>query len=446
MAERNHAGTVVLLTVLVLLAGVATVTSLGGATSRAPVDVVILVDRTGSMADNANQTLADATALANGLEAHGADARYAVITYADQQVLTMTRFTSDPAAMASAVSAIHYTTKAHENTSLAILSALESSYPPDLSFRAGARPVVVVFTNEDDDGYCALGAQATASVDAHGAMLVAVARDPPRVYTQDPEPCLTDHTQNDLKVIAEQQVQDGVWVDPSAPDFSAVYDGLGLTASTSPSPSPSPSFERVSASLNRTSVAVGEPVGVTVTVRNAGDAAGTYHAVLTGDTALLRTEDVRLAPGERHTFHWSVSFNDTSPQIRLFEHYRYIGDVQVTAPTPTPVVGTPTPSTVTASATPTSTNAPPPTPTSAPTPTARQPVTAPTPTPPPSGSATAPAPATTQVAAGTGGAAVGGSGGANGARRGGAGFDYRYLLVLLMGAALVLVVISRAGL
>lgn len=323
------------LAVVLLVSSFGALVAAGDSSSDPAVDVVFLVDRSPSMQNQSAATTSSAMTFAQELESRSVDGRFAVVAYANDRWTTLEQdFTADSEETEDALSTMSYGHNSSENASLAIVSALDGEREPTLAFRPEATTVVVVFTDEDDDGYCELGAEATTALDERGAMLVAVATDPPYEPESSDEPCLTDDTQNHLRVIAEDQVAHGHWTDPGDPDFAAVYDWLGLPAGSSDDDQesePEAEFERVNHSINRSVVQVGQPVEVTVAVENVGTATGTYQSVLTGDTELLGTQTANLAPGDRHTFTWTVTFDEPEPQLRFFENYQWLGDVEVTA-------------------------------------------------------------------------------------------------------------------
>ncbi|MFB6171942.1 MAG: NEW3 domain-containing protein [Haloarculaceae archaeon] len=83
-------------------------------------------------------------------------------------------------------------------------------------------------------------------------------------------------------------------------------------------------------SLNRTTVAVGQPVGLSVTVTNVGNAPGRYqHPILTDDAHRLQNAPAPvLAPGESHTYHFTVAWADVGIN-RLFFGHHGVGEVTV---------------------------------------------------------------------------------------------------------------------
>jgi len=83
--------------------------------------------------------------------------------------------------------------------------------------------------------------------------------------------------------------------------------GLGTVAVAEPE-SPSPSFAVTNATLGATEADVGEPVPVTATVANDGEADGTFTAELVVDGTVVDTQRVTVPAGETRTVTFERSF------------------------------------------------------------------------------------------------------------------------------------------
>lgn len=226
--------------IVLLVSGFGALVAAGDSSSDPAVDVVFLVDRSPSMENQSAATTSSAMTFAQGLESRSVDGRYAVIAYANDRWTTLqTAPTSDLATLEDGLESIAYGRNSSEDASSAILRALDDERDPVIEHRADATTVFVVITDEDDDGYCEVGAEATEAVDAHDAVLVALAMDPPFAPDGPGAPCLDDPSQNDLRTIAEEQVERGVWIDPDDPDFEPAFELLELSETT-PTATPTP--------------------------------------------------------------------------------------------------------------------------------------------------------------------------------------------------------------
>lgn len=83
----------------------------------------------------------------------------------------------------------------------------------------------------------------------------------------------------------------------------------------------SPNFEISSHSVNRSTVAVGQPVRATFTVRNDGNDDGEYEPLLTSAGDIVGTgEEVSLDPGESHTYTYTVSWDEVGDKLLAVDH------------------------------------------------------------------------------------------------------------------------------
>lgn len=352
-------------------------------------DVVFLIDRSPSMADQADTTADLAVRFARELEDRGADAQYSVVAYANPRWTTLELApTSDRERLAGSLDGIEYSQNSTENASGAFLAALDDDVAFDLPLRPDATTLLVVVTDEDDDGYCSVGQRALGAIDGDGARLVALATDPPNAPEGPGAPCLTDPERNDLRHIAEDQVEHGHWVDPTDPDFGSVLDAMGVVATPTPTPSPTPSptasptptptssptpsptasptetpassptpsptasptpsdtsssnpsvnlapeFELVNASVNRSQLEAGEPLGVVAVFENVGTAEGSLSVALEAGPESYGTREARIEAGETRRFAWTLTPTEPGTLALTVEGYD-AGTVTVVEPTPT---------------------------------------------------------------------------------------------------------------
>ena len=92
-----------------------------------------------------------------------------------------------------------------------------------------------------------------------------------------------------------------------------------------------PVFGIESASMNRTTVPVGEPVAVSVAVENYAGVDREYRSLLRADMELLNSTTVPIAGESTRTVTHVVTFDETGTyQIR--DESDYLGDIVVTPP------------------------------------------------------------------------------------------------------------------
>lgn len=82
-----------------------------------------------------------------------------------------------------------------------------------------------------------------------------------------------------------------------------------------------PKFEITSHSVNRSKVAVGEPVRATFTVTNEGNDDGEYEPLLTSERSIVgNREAVGLEPDESHTYTYTLSWDDIGTKYLAVDH------------------------------------------------------------------------------------------------------------------------------
>lgn len=318
LRERGLVVVIALLVTTSVLGAAFGPAAVSGASQKA--DVVFVFDKTGSMDTQAAALKDEVEDVASELDSSGVDARYALVTYegADNTEVRQ-QLTSDTQALKDELD--FSTEGATENASHGIHFSLDN-----LEFRDDARKIFVVITDEDDDGSADSRTRALERLDAEGACLVAVS----------PEP-LFDSVGDELKTMAEQ-VECGQWTDIESESFTTVVTNLvdiieDVTGGSTDDTVVGAKFEVVDASVNETTVYVGEPVRVTVTVENVGGSVGTYDAMLSTITEVHFSDDVELSGGESHTFTTTVTFGDIGAHDLQLNH-RTFTTVDVERPPP----------------------------------------------------------------------------------------------------------------
>lgn len=336
----SDVGTLVV-TMLVVTSVIGASVGVSGAT-LAPTekaDVVFVFDKTGSMDDEAAALKDEIRSVAADLESRGIDTRYALIEYEDASSTEIIdfdtetdgtqAFTSDTGALEGALDDFN-TAGGTEDASNAIDLAL------GLDYREDAKQIIVVLTDEDDDGYTDSNedgeADIVSDVNDAGACLLAVSPD-----EEDTNPADQLKTYSNL-------VECGDWSDILSESFSTVVQDLVTFIDESVDEGSEEEERRVVASprfvvdersIDEPELYTNETANVTYVVRNAGSGDGQYHALLYDNDGVLASERVHLDPGENHTFRWQVSWA-TDGQRDLRTNERYIDRVDVSErPTPT---------------------------------------------------------------------------------------------------------------
>ncbi len=293
--------TVVVVTLLLVSVALSAVVFAGpaAAQSEGQADVVVLFDRSGSMDEVADDLQNETENLADELDSEGIDARYALITYDDQgDELTEVRqtFTSDTEDFKDSLD--FDTPGGTENASNAILLAFD-----ELDFRSDAQKIVVVITDEDDDGYEQAGETAINRLNDEDATLVAVS---------EPEADSGYSEEETLRHMAEEQADSGEWTDIGAASFTDVIadliDVIKEETTTTTSDGTGPNFDIVEKSVEKDTVYPGEEVTATAVVENTG-ASGTFDAFVTTTRRVMYNEEVEIDSDDSHRFEIPVSFD-----------------------------------------------------------------------------------------------------------------------------------------
>jgi hypothetical protein len=297
----------------------------GGADAQAQerLDVVFVVDRSDSADDERKRLLDVVGQFGASIERSSVDAQYAVLSY-NATVHTEQPLTDDYGDVQRAMQ--FEVAGSTENASKAIMAV------PELDLRWNAETVVVLVTDEDDDGTSAerIEARQVAS-EKH---FVAVSPESPSVSSCDEhsEPC-DDSPSNELRPLADRV--GGTWIDGSlTADRMAqqLVDAVGAAVDVElpPAAEPTPAIETTAAAANTTTVAPGDPVGVTVTLANDGAAEGEHRVTLSADGEVLDELTVTVPAGSTLTVTLATSFEEPGTH-QLAVGDRAVGTVEVLA-------------------------------------------------------------------------------------------------------------------
>lgn len=296
------------------------------AASGTSVDVVLVIDRSGSMEEDWDDLAHEMGGIDDYLDDQGVDARYTVVSYEESPRIEQ-GWTDD---FDHVESSLDFATEGGvENASAAILEATSLSTP-----RADADRVVVLVTDEDDDGTAAQRDEAKSALSSARLVTVSPA-DPAASNCSNYQVLCDDDASNELRRLAEDV--DGDWIDVHAPAREIVEDtGASVETAatgssslgTAPASSGGSDLQVTNLSVNRSTVEVGEPVGVAATVANGGSSAGTFDALFADETGLIETRSIEVPPGTVRT----VRFNHTyvEPEnYELFVTHRFAGRLEV---------------------------------------------------------------------------------------------------------------------
>lgn len=305
MTTRRSAALAVVYSVLVVTSLLVATVALAGpvAAQSSQADVVFVFDKTGSMDTQAAALKAEVENVAAELDSAGIDARYGLITYESSSNTEIRQeLTSDTTALEDALG--FSTEGSTENASHGILMALD-----EMNYRSDAQKIVVVITDEDDDGTSAKGS-AIQRLDEENACLVSVSPDN------------DDH--DELKTMA-QEVDCGEWTNIDSESFTTVVTDLvdvikEETEAVLETPDATPDIEVVEKSVDNATVYTDETFTATVVVENGGTGGGTYHAHLTDGLQSLYSERADVGPGERHTFTATLSYAETGEYLLRINH------------------------------------------------------------------------------------------------------------------------------
>lgn len=305
----------VVLTVLgVVAAGVVPFVGSASAQETVAADIVIVIDRTPNMENDRDVLAEEIASYARELEDDRIDARFAVVAYersGQNNTAVVQGFTRDRDALSEAFE--YETFGTIENASGGILTAAS------LDYRQDAERVLVVISDEDDDGTSDSREAALDAVERLNATLVAVSPD-----------------QNDVDDLQRMAlISDGRWVDIENRPFETVLDDLFdvVTREVKDIPdSDEPARFEVTGTFNRSEVEVGEPVGLTVDIANVGGQNGSiiYLLEVDGDLVNQSNGGIKLEPGEVVTVSETLTL-DRRGGYNIEVSNRLVGRVTVTA-------------------------------------------------------------------------------------------------------------------
>lgn len=303
------------------------------------VDVVFVFDRSGSMDENRYELAREMDAVDARLDAAGADARYALLTYAGS-VRTEQGWTSEYADVDRALD--FRTAGSTENASDAVLAATS------MDFRDGADRVVVLVTDEDDDSPAPRRGAAVASLSGFRFVVVSPSGPEVSACAVHSPPCDSEPT-NELRSVAEDA--DGAWIDVAG-EAEAIVEEVGTEVAPAPrrptpaTPAPvndddDDDDERADiairdATVTPGTVEIGEPVEVAVTLENTGEDSGGFQATLASTRERLGSRSVHVPAGETRTVRFVATFPEPAG-YDLFVSHRRVGRVEVTPLRPTVV-------------------------------------------------------------------------------------------------------------
>jgi PGF-pre-PGF domain-containing protein/PGF-CTERM protein len=298
----------------IVVAGVAPFVGTASAQEGGQADIVFVFDRTGSMSDERDALKAEISSVSQQLQDDGVDARYALIAYegtAPGETQLIQDFTADVATLNSALDFRFFGST--EDASNAILDATE------LNYRSDATRIVIVFTDEDDDGSSTARENALQAIQDTETILIAVSPN-------------NDGTR-ELKTMATEV--GGRWVDIEGGDFSAVLeevvDAIREVTERSTTVRRQSARYDVTGTFNRTTVEVGEPIELVVNITNVGNRDGAFPYVLTADNQVVNQSIGRISVPEDETvtIRETLTFDDRGGYYVLVSS-RYVGRLVVT--------------------------------------------------------------------------------------------------------------------
>ncbi|WP_161782621.1 choice-of-anchor D domain-containing protein [Halococcus sediminicola] len=188
----------------------ATLTAAGQSSGK--VDVVFLLDDSGSMQPYIDQVRDDIRGFNNELDSQGIDARFAVVTYGKGSATLRQDYTSDVGQTERTIDGIS-ASGAFEANYRAIRGSLNA-----LSARSDAKTVLIDITNEDSDRISSDPTQdeLVTLIDDKKAKLISVSPDVDYIRNYNNRRGEAYDPALDLRVLAER-VADGAWFDLLAP-------------------------------------------------------------------------------------------------------------------------------------------------------------------------------------------------------------------------------------
>jgi hypothetical protein len=295
------------------------------------VDIVFVVDDTGSMENNIDGVKNNIRGFIQDIENESIDGRYALITFSQSPELDQ-GFTDDPAELEQALGRINAQGNLEDN-----FDALKMA--TEMEFRSDAKRVVVDITDEDADLAPVTDLRMPEVIEFMKPFdaYVAVSEDPPGNCASPPGPSCKD------KRVLGQTLEGGQWVDlgqlddDDESDFGDILEtvkgvitDLVGDGGASGGDIVEADIEYVDATFNRTTIDPGGTVEVNVTAINRGEASGAYIAAFQSDFRLIDTQRGQLQPGESVRLSTEITFEDTG-QHRIFAGRSYLGTVTVDA-------------------------------------------------------------------------------------------------------------------
>jgi Mg-chelatase subunit ChlD len=293
--------------------------------SSGKVDVVFVIDDTGSMGNNIDGVKNNIRGFIEDIENEGLDGRYALITFSRQPELDQ-GFTDDPAEMEQALGSVRVAGGIEDN-----FDALKMA--TEMEFRPDAKRVIVDITDEDADlGPTDLRMPEVLDLVEPFTAYVAVTEDRPGNCESPPTASCKD------KRALAGTLETGSYVDlkqvdqDDESDFGDILETVtgvitdAVESETGPEDIAEADIEYVDEEVNRTTAQPGGTIRVNVTVVNRGEASGGYVASFRGDFQLFEIRSGRLDPGESVELSANISFEDTGNH-RVFVGQEFVDTV-----------------------------------------------------------------------------------------------------------------------
>jgi len=305
------------------------------AQDEAEVDIVFVLDNSDSTNENRYHMAQEIERIETAFQGTAVDIRYALLTF-NGSVRLEQPFTDDVAELERAMHYRH--SDSVERASDALVNATRLDWRPD------AETVVVLMTDEDDDSSPRRRAAAVDALEKH--QLVAISPEDEQASSCDNHspPCDTG-TQNELRTVADDV--DGTWIaieNDTEVIVSELIEAVEQTvpesaiAAESPErPEPAPDMQVTDRRANRTTVAVGEPVGVEISVENGGEAAGEYVSILSTGGGILDNSSVFVAAAGERTVRLSHAFEEPG-NYTIRENHVAVAEIEVVASSSEPNV------------------------------------------------------------------------------------------------------------
>ncbi|MFW5924173.1 MAG: vWA domain-containing protein [archaeon] len=294
------------------------------------VDVVLVFDRSLSMDQTRYELAKEMETFDDRIDTEGKDVGYALLTYGSEPELQQPS-TADFETFNEALE--FGTSGSVENASTALLAATDE-------FRADSERVVILVSNEDDDGTAAQrqdAAEAMSSVE----FLAVSPDDPIDSSCEFHSPPCDDDSDNELRTMATDVGGDWIDVDSEASTIvSTMAETVGAEDSStggggaddSPTRSystSSPDIDPVNGSVNCSTVEIGERFAASIVLENDGTADGTADEELRTEDETIATLDVDVPEDETATATVNRSFDEPGT-YDLFYDLMHVGTVEVT--------------------------------------------------------------------------------------------------------------------